>query len=514
VQLAAGYPTTTQNDKLQNDSYTYRYNYTICTTGRAQSLQQVLVKESGSVVVNIQAKTSTKTDHTVSFAAFGIFIDQFNQCKGPLVPGTMTGPVFTNGSWNFGTGGAYIYTDPVGQHNDNVSYWFGSTCKQSPTNNYTYKSQTIKPTFQQGLNRSQPLADLPGNDFSQQWAVMDGKGCGEGTSTCGVSTPPAPTHSDMNNALMDVKKNKYPTSGASSGVFMPFCTTSCPTGVTPYTVTGGGIYVEGDASVSLSIGKDASNNLTQTYTIKQGSTTTTITTNIGANTTIINSGSNTVNLTGVPQNLAGATASPATMVYVNGDVTGLTGPGQGKAGVQDYVQMTIAAAGDISITGDLIYAHPPVTKDTSDTLIANQYDSGGHQTAGDFNSVLGIFTSKGNINLNSPYSNNNLETDASLAAINADSSWCDDHGKCGFATPSGSSVDTWTIVGGRIESFAHGVSISQGNTYFDRRFTAKAGFAPPWFPSTTMPLNQTDVPETPDVLASPPQRLSWVTYPQ
>ena len=322
----------------------------------------------------------------------------------------------------------------------------------------------------------------------------------------------------MNKALMDVKKNKYPSSGASSGVFLPYCTTSCPTGVTPYTVNGGGIYVEGDAAVSLSVGNDGATptpHLTQTYTIKQGSTTTTITTNIGANTTTVTSGSNTVNLTGVPQNLSTGTPSPATMLYVNGDVTGLTGPGQGKAGVQDYVQMTIAAAGDINITGDLIYAHPPVTKDASDTLIKNQYDSNGNQIAGDFNSVLGIFTSKGNINLSSPYSNNNLETDASLAAINADSSWCNSNSKCGFGTPS-DSISTWTILGGRIESFAHGVSISQGNTYFDRRFTSRSGFAPPWFPSTSIPL--VDITTTnaapPSVNATPPQRLSWVTYPQ
>jgi Tfp pilus assembly protein PilX len=511
--LAPGYPTTTQNAQLQNNAYTYRFNYTLCATGRAQSLQQVLVKESGSMVLNVQAQTFTTQQAQVSFASFGIFIDQFNQCKGPLVPGTMTGPVFTNGSWNFGTGGNYIYTDPVGQHNANASYWFGGTCKQSPTNSYTYNGQTIKPTFQSGFNMNQPVVDLPANDFSQQWAVMDGKGCGEKGTTCGTDVPPAPSHSDMNKALMDVKKNAYPSSGASSGVFLPYCTTSCPTGVSPYTVNGGGILVEGDAAVTLNVGKDGSNNPTQVFTITQGSTTTTITTNITANTTTVVSGGNSVSLTGVPQNLSTTTASPATMLYVDGKITGLSGPGQGKAGIQDYSQITVAAASDINITGDLIYAHPPVTLNAADTLIANQYDSGGKQIAGDFNSVLGIFTSKGNINLSSPYSNGNLETDASMAAINSDSSWCNSNSKCGFGTPS-DNINVWTILGGRIESFAHSVSISQGNTYFDRRFTARAGFAPPWFPSTTIPLVDITNAAPPQVNANPPQRLSWVTYPQ
>jgi hypothetical protein len=210
-----------------------------------------------------------------------------------------------------------------------------------------------------------------------------------------------------------------------------------------------------------------------------------------------------VNLTGVPDNLTSGTPSAATMLYVNGDITGLTGPGQGKAGIQDGVQMTIAAAGDVDITGDLIYAHEPVTLNTSDSLVAS----------GDYNQVLGIFTAGGNINLSSPYSNNNLETDASLAAINSNSSWCSSNSKCGFGTPS-DTINTWTIVGGRIESYAHSVSISQGNTYFDRRFTSKAGFAPPWFPSTTLPQVDIQNASAPLITPGQPQRLSWMAYPQ
>lgn len=84
---------------------------------------------------------------------------------------------------------------------------------------------------------------------------------------------------------------------------------------------------------------------------------------------------------------------------------------------------------------------------------------------------------------------------------------------CGFATGSG-GVNVWTIVGGRIESNAHSVSISQGNTYFDRRFTSKPGFAPPWFPSTSLPAVDIMNAQAPLVTPSQPQRLSWVTYPQ
>jgi Tfp pilus assembly protein PilX len=498
---ATGSPTTTVTSGLIT-TYVYTFNYTLCSTGRAQSLQQVLVKETGSYVMTVAAQTSTSQTVQASFASFGVFIDQFAACQGQLVPGTITGPAFTNGAWNWGTTGSYIYTDPVGQSNSKASYWFGSTCKQSATNSYSYGGQTVKPTFQQGLNLGQPAVSLPPNDFSQKWAVMDGVGCGEGGTACGTSTPPNPTNSDLNSHLKNIGQTSYPTTGASSGVYLPYCNSgaSC---TSPYTVNGGGIYVEGSAAVTLSPGTDGSGHLTQIYTIKQGTTTTTITTNITANTTTVVSGSNTLNLAGVPENLSSGSSSPATMLYVDGTVTGLTGPGQGKAGIQDYSQITVAAAGDIDITGDLIYAHEPITLNTSDALVSG----------GDFNQVLGIFTAGGNINLSSPYSNNNLETDASLAAINSNSSWCSSNSKCGFATPS-DTINTWTIVGGRIESYAHSVSISQGNTYFDRRFTSKAGFAPPWFPSTTLPEVDIQNAMAPLVTPSQPQRLSWVAYPQ
>jgi len=506
---ATGSPSTTVTNGLVT-TYAYTFNYTLCSTGRAQSLQQVLVKETGSYILTVQAQTSTSKQVIASFASFGVFIDNFSACSAQLVPGTITGPAFTNGAWNWGTGGSYIYTDPVGQSGTKASYWFGSTCQQVAANSDTYKGQTIKPTFQQGLNLGQPAVTLPANDFSQKWAVLDGVGCGEGGSTCGSSAPPNPTNANLNSYLKNISGTSYPTGGATSGVYLPYCTTG--SGCTkPYTITGGGIYVEGNASISLSIGKDSSNNLTQTYSITQGSTTTTVTTNIGANTTTVQQGGTKVVLSGVPENASDGTPSPGTMLYVDGTISGLTGPGQGQAGIQDGVQMSIAAAGTINITGDLIYAHEPVTLNTSDTLVSGN----------DYNQVLGIFTAGGDINLSSSYSNGNLETDASMAAINSSCTSGSSSSSCGFSTSGsshsscgGAQICTWTTVGGRIESNAHGVSINQGNTYFDRRFTSKAGFAPPWFPSTTLPQVDIQNAAAPTVTASQPQRLSWVAYPQ
>jgi len=190
---------------------------------------------------------------------------------------------------------------------------------------------------------------------------------------------------------------------------------------------------------------------------------------------------------------------------VDGTITGLSGTSQGVAGIQNGYAMTISGGSNIDITGDLIYASEPVTLNSSDTLIpANNYGQ-----------VLGIFTANGNIVLSSPYTNGNLETDASLAAINACSA---NGGTCpngsssyGFATNG--SINTWTIVGGRIESYAHGVSINSGNTYFDQRFLNN-GFGPPWFPSTTVQAQDLSQTPSPPLVTPTTQRLTWVTWPQ
>jgi len=500
-------------------SYTYNIPYQLCVTGRAQSAQQALVKESGSMVFTITANTVPSGNVPTSFSAFGIFIDHQGACNAPLVPGTITGPAFTNGSWNWGNSGSYIYTDPVGQATgNNPSFWFGGSCVNNVNKcNASKSGSTISPTFQQGCNLNQQAITLPGNDFSQKWAVLDGVGCGEGGTTCGVSTPGTPSNTDMAAHLTDTSGKAYGSSGAGSNgnVFLPYCASSCPTGVTPNTINGGGIYVNGDASVTLTPGTDSTSahNQTQIYSIVSGGVTTTITTNITLNQTTVKVGSgSTQTLTGVPMNYGSSPASPATLLYVNGTVTGLTGPGQGLAAIQDHSQVSVVASGSINITGDLIYAHEPVTENTSDTLISGN----------NYNQVLGIFTTNGDIILNSPYSNGNLETDASLAAINSSCTSSSSNSVCGIATTGSNSscgggvsaqICTWTTVGGRIESNAHPVSIHQANTYFDRRFTSVPGFAPPWFPSTTVPAQDLTQFAAPTSGASF-QRFSWVSYPQ
>ncbi|HMD97408.1 MAG TPA: pilus assembly PilX N-terminal domain-containing protein [Terriglobia bacterium] len=488
----------------------YTYQYSVTSVGAAWGSEQATLSENGSVIVNIAGVAATTT---TNFASYGCFLDQWPPCTlGWLVPGYMTGPMFTNGSWGFGTGGSYIFTDPVGQANPNASYWFGGNCIQSPTSSLMSGNQLIKPTFEGappftlGMNP----APLPANSFSQQWAAVDAIGAGESTAS--------PTAAQMNAVLKTASGTAYPTSGNANGVYMaygpdangePDLSWTDSNGNPHY---GGGIYVEGSATIGLS----TSGTSAQVMTITQGSTTTTITVDPLATpptswncpsgtvgTTTLQTGSTTKNICSVPTNHSVTPSQPGTMLYVDGTINGLSGPGQGVAAIQDYNALTIVANGQINITGDVVYKTEPVTTtqnqivpgtnppccngSPADTLIP------GHDTGQN----LGIFTSNGNINLSSPYANSNLQVDGSQATLQQGSQYC--------FTVSG-FIDTFNNVGGQIQSGICAADMNTENTYFDRRYTAKQGFAPPWFPSTTITATGPSQ-ATPTVTV---QRVQWV----
>jgi hypothetical protein len=496
----------------QYSGYLYSYNYTLTSVGSAQGSETAQVFEKGTISVGVSQGAGT-TANTVSFSAFGAFINSFTACQGPLVQGYLTGPMYAKGEWNWGSGSpGYIFTDPVSQTDSQFSYYpSGGGCVQSSSVPYG----SIRPTFQSGYSLSVTPIALPRNDFSQRWAVLDGKGCGENNgNVCGDPTSPAPlspTNAEMHAALKNISGTTYPTSGASTGVWLPYTSVS---GVN--TVTGGGILVEGNAQVVLTAqtGPSPNYNPQQVFTIKQGSsptTTTTITIDQTANTTQVSSGSTTLNLAGVPQNLLTTPAQAATMLYVDGDITSLSGPSSGAA-IQNNSMVTVAGNGDITATDDITYKTKPVT--TS----ANQNVSGSSPaccsgTPADtliplyqnMNQVLGIFTATGNFILSPTHSGDDIEVDGSIAMISQDG--VSDSSIGHIAT--GHSVGTFTNIGGRIENRAHSVDMDKSNVYFDRRFTARTNFAPPWFPSTIVTANIISSTITANTSPNPPSRTFW-----
>lgn len=455
--------------------YQYTYNYSITSEGTTTTGGQTTLQESGSIIFNATVQPGGPMQ--LSFAAWGMFINEYAVCSGSyLVPGTITGPVFTNGGWTFGTAGQYVFTDPVGSVSATAGYYFTSygQCFSSPNDSYRYRSQTISPVFQAGFNKAQNPVALPVNDFSQKRAVLDG----QGTNTAPV------TPAEMSAVLKRADGSAY-SSSATSGVYMPYRVID---GVP--TVTGGGIYVEGSASVVMSV----SGTSIQRFQITQSGITSTITINLSNQTTTFTTGGTTVNLAGVPTNQLGASPAPATMLYVNGDITSLRGPGPGQPAVQDGAAITITAQNNITITGDVLYRTPPVTRVQNeipgmpaDTLIPGN----------DKGQVLGIFTARGDVRLNNQQSNRMLEIDASIATLS--------EGGTGGIINTGAQINTLTIVGGRIQNRIKNINSVTRNVWFDRRFS-QPGFAPPWFPATMFtPAGISSATVVPTI-----QRTQWV----
>jgi Tfp pilus assembly protein PilX len=460
--------------------FQYLFPYSITALGQSTGGEQQLVEDSGQLVLNIHVALAVNQKQ--SFAGWGMFIDKYTECDGStLVPGTISGPVFTNGAWNFGTSGSYIFTDKIGSVSPTFGYQFSGTCDQSAATSDKNNGQTIAPTFQSGTNLGANAVPLPTDSFNQKQAVVDGQG-----TACTGATP-CPDNNTLHGALRDITGAKYPATGASTGVFLGYDSTN--------TMQGGGILVEGNAdAVTLTASTVGSDNV-EVYTITQGSTITTVTIDNTANTTTVKSGSTTKIITGVPSVHIGSTPTPATMLYVDGKITSLSGPSSGAA-IQDTYAATVTAAGDITITGNILYKTEPVTmtqnqiaNTPADTLIPGNNN----------NQVLGIFTANGNVNLNLSTSGANLEIDASIATIL--------QGGSGGIVNTGQAINTLNIVGGRIQNTIQNINASTRNVFFDRRFT-QGNFAPPWFPSTTITSTASD-----SVTAVNPsvQRTQWTT---
>jgi Tfp pilus assembly protein PilX len=500
------------------NNFQYTYNYSLDVLGEVKGNEQSELAENGSVQITVNITPPSGVTTTSSFAAWGMFIDQYSICDGStLVPGTISGPVFTNGAWNFGTSGKYIFTDAVGSHNADAGYQFSGTCNQVAGPSSTSGGTTIAPTFQNGFLLGQPSIPLPSNSYNQLEAVLDGMGCA-GASGCpkGIAIPGTATaeHAVFNTILKDASGNPYPTgSSATTGVYLPYYmvgvtpTLGTPLGaeglLSPATTCAGGIYVEGSATVTIApLGGSTT---AQVYTIVQGGTTTTVTINPTTNQTIIKKGAGSPKtITGVPENCSpGSVTADATMLYVNGSITSLSGPessgGASSTGpaIQNGTELTITAASDITITGDIRYVSEPVTftqnqipGTPADTLIPGN----------NYNQVLGIFTAGGNINLANAQTNGNLEIDGSVATIST--------GGSGGLINTGSLINTLNIVGGRIQNTIQNINTTTRNVFFDRRFAAN-NFAPPWFPSTTVTTVPAGV-ETSTAAAPAVTRLQWV----
>ncbi len=481
------------------NTYSCIYPYTLTSVGTAQGSEQQTVTESGSITLVVTGQSATTA---VSFAYFGAFIDVYGIGTGPLVPGTMTGPMFTNGAWEFMANqppwtSPYVFTDPVQQAGAQADYWdTGWGQHLSSASSWGSGANLIAPTFDQGFYVNQPAIPAPTNTFNQLEAVEDGYGANpsetQALAVAGLTSLTSTTGQSASSGT--TSGGIYFKEGTTSSSSSTGYGTACPANVTPPCVSGGGFYVEGNSDVQLI----PSGSTAQVYKITpSGGVTTTITidpaANSGMGTTVITTGTVTTTLNGVP--VDSATGQASNMVYVNGQMT-FHGPGEGQGAVQDNAMITLTSAGDAIATGDVLYKTEPVSIPT-DTLIPS---------AANMNQVLGIFTPTGNFITQDTQADQNIEVDGSIATISAADSANNCASRKGGQLSNG-HINTFNNVGGMIQSCIYAADVNTENTWFDRRFTTRPTFAPPWFPSTTITTGGA----LPTNVTSQFQRIQWLS---
>lgn len=205
---------------------------------------------------------------------------------------------------------------------------------------------TTPNTNGQGLQFSTDKIDLPKNAASQARAAL-------GLDSTDVS--------NLDKGTICQKLNGTPCNTAANGVYVP----SSGGKVT------GGIYVQGDANITLSTLGNA-----QVYTIvdKNGKTTTITVDYVTKTTTYLLPPALPVVLTGVPNG----------QLYVDGNISALTGPARLGAlpnpapsnvpavvppAIAAQSQLNIASSGSVTITGDVTYTDNPNTTPTAKNVL-------------------------------------------------------------------------------------------------------------------------------------------------
>lgn len=379
--------------------YLFRYRYT--SSGNAS--------EGGlSHTVNLQGIFSVLVQQD-NFSRYALFTNQQMDASGAPVWFTnrtnFTGPVHTNGQFNFALNPGGSFTGLVDSVSTTANFYNnGSNISRDANTN----GSLDVPTFGAGFNRGSANIPMP------------------------VTT----TADNQRDAALGLPMGTS-VPGYSNGVYL---------GTSGGAMTGG-IYVNGNAAISLSVASPG----VAGYTIVQGGTTSRVTANYASNQTTFQIGSNpSTNYTGVPNG----------MLFVDGTVNSLAGT------VQRDTQLTVAATNDVLITNNITYEN---------------YTAGSTPSAEGTNNVLGVLSWNGNVRITTA-APNDINIDATVMAPNGQFT-ADNYS-------SGSPRGTATLLGGVIEN-TYGAfgTFSQNNlsTGYGRNFVYDTrmgrGMAPPFFPT-------------------------------
>lgn len=276
------------------------------TSANAWEFPYIFRIESTATSGSISSKLVTNGDFTVclqpdNFAKFALFTNRQQMPSGTNVWFTdktnFNGPVHTNDRFNFAFNPSGTFDDLITQYQQTARFYNNNNPLLLNANN---NGNTDVPVFNNGFNRN--ISQITFNS---------------GT-----------TEADM---ITQVKgSNTY----GSNGIYLPNSSNSLT----------GGIYVKGDASVTMSINAQDK----AVYTIVQGGTTKVITVDSGANqTSVFNSSNNsTTTYTGQPKGTDGA----GTIIYVDGNVSSFSGT------VQKDTAVTLASHNSITINNNVKYS--------------------------------------------------------------------------------------------------------------------------------------------------------------
>lgn len=382
--------------------FTFPYRYLISTRGTSdlRGVQQ-FVQAQGVFSVTVQGDTFTRyalltNTHASPNGSIAWFTNQT----------TFRGPVHTNDRFSFDGNPSGTFTDSVTQVQQTARFYNkGSNLLLDANAN----GETDVPNFQTSFTRGVAPIALPSalDQLSQQ-----------------------------RTALGLTNSETIPT--MAKGIYLP----------ADGSALKGGIYVQGDAQVSL--GLTASGH--QTYRVTQGKTTHDIVVDPTTSTTTVTSGSSTTTYSGTPKSI----------LYVDGSVEGFSGT------VSDETQLTVSAKSDLLINQHVLYQK----YDTSPTLNALGRKN-----------MLGLISWEGNARIASS-APNDIEIHGSIMAPNGTFMV----EKANAGAPRGTAILLGSVITKYYGTFGtfSGKTPTSGygrNFVYDERM--REGQSPPYFPRVT-----------------------------
>lgn len=471
IDLSGG-PATQPVRNPRNGLESYVYSYAIKSTGHSQFGARAEVVERGQIQTQLTASFSITRQ---PYSKYGTFFDKGDPSGGlVLVSGTFTGPVHTNSHFNYSSKNTVIFRGRVTQGDPEIVY----DGQSAPIPENGAKGIVVSP----GAYQKDARVPLPKNNFQQELAVVNGSGyAGSGTDMLNAEGRVKPDVLAENLADAKGQPAQATQRGVAPGVYVSSNEGS--------SITGGGIYVSGDAQIQLT-----TDGGTQVIRVTQGSQTSTVSIDYQNQTTTLTSGGSTRVFTGVPMDnsLGSGQSKPAVSLFVDGSITSMSGPpandGQTGAAIAPQTAMTVTAQRNITITGDIKYTDPVVGADGSPVPHVNQNQA-----------VLGIFTNDGNVILQpddalTDGNGKSLEIDAAIAAFNSNTS--NDGGKIEgailFGDGSPKPGASLRIVGARIQSNIGNIKYRKRSIYHDPRLEG-GQFAPPFYPGIDIKADPTEL---------------------